>query len=82
MVVVTGSPNCTYCTMLEVVVAKLVPEFTKVDITENPEYFSKVKEGGNKMPACIFVGDARYIVSNTTPAKIPNVKKWLEEQGL
>lgn len=80
-IILTGAPGCTYCTMLEKIVSKLTTDFRKVDVTEDTEYLEKVQAGGNKMPACIFVGNARYTVSPTTPAKIPQVKAWLEEQG-
>lgn len=81
-VVLTGKPACIYCDMLAKVVDKLGVEFTKVNLMEDEEMLAKAKEGGNTMPACIFVGDARFAVSAATPAKPAVVKAWLEEQGV
>lgn len=81
-VVLTGKPDCAFCKLLERIVSRLSVDFEKIDITDNPEYMAKVKEGGNTMPACIFVGDNRYVVSADTPAKVPQVQAWMKEQGV
>lgn len=81
-VVLTGKPNCQYCDFLAKVMEKLGVEFTKVNLMEDEAWLAKAKEGGNTMPACIFVGDARYAVSTATPAKPTFIKAWLEEQGV
>lgn len=64
--------------MLENTLKKITDNYVKVDITTDVHMFTKVKEGGNTMPACLFYGDNRYIVSAQTPAKVPNIKGWLE----
>ena len=81
-VIVTGKPDCHFCDALAKVVQQLGVEFTKVDLTQDEEMLAKAKKGGNRMPACIFVDEARYIVSEATPAKSAPVKAWLEEQGV
>lgn len=81
MVIVTGAPGCNFCVMLEKIVQKTGVEYEKVDISQDDEWMEKVKAGGNRMPACIFVGDSRYVVGKDSPAKVPQVSAWLKSEG-
>ncbi len=80
-IIVTGAPGCSQCVMLEKIVGRITKEFTKVDITQDEGAHAKVTAGGNRMSACILFGDERYVVTPTTPAKVPQVRTWLQEKG-
>jgi len=92
MIVLTGAPGCAQCTMVENIVKKLGYDYEKVDITENQEYYDLVISSENRMPAAVLVMSSklgmlspkealldRYIVSPQTPAKIPQIKQFLED---
>ena len=82
MITITGKSNCPMCVNLENAVKKTGVEYQKVDLESDPDYMIKVMEGGNRTPACIFVGKERYVVSEKTPAKVPQIIQWLKEQDV
>ncbi len=79
--ILTGSPGCNLCVLLERVVSKITTNFTKVNVQENEEILALVKADGNTTPATLLFGKHRYVVSQKTPAKVPAIKAWLEEVG-
>ena len=82
--ILTGTPDCSYCDMLESIVKKLDAPYLKVDVSkpECSDMLAKVKADGNRMPACMFVGEDRYVVTQKTPARLGIVKKWLSDRGI
>ena len=84
MIILTGRPNCSYCIQLENTLKKLELPYNKLDLLleENAKYLAMIREGGYTMPATLIVDGEIYRVSPEQPAKIAQVKAWLEARNV